>query len=137
MACKLGCGLFLSPQLVRSKPEILKTFCSLPWKYSRQCIQLPCCSLFTIRLNCLGTSWQTRLNKLFIFQKRALRFMCFRDRCDHTIPLFFHAQTSLAEIMHNVSDNIVPLHLKDLFIPTVKIHLYNTPSSVSNNSVYI
>ena len=50
------------------------------------------CSLFTIRLNCLGTSWQNSI-KLLILQKRALCFMCFADRHDHAIPLFLRAQT--------------------------------------------
>ena len=39
----------------------------------------------------------------------------------------------LAETMHAVSNDVIPSQLKDLFIPTVKIHSYNTRSSVSNN----
>ena len=39
----------------------------------------------------------------------------------------------LAETMHDASNYIIPSRLKDLFIPTVKIHSYNTRSSVSNN----
>ena len=88
-----------------------------------------------------GQTGKTQLNKLLILQKRALRFMCFADRCDHAIPLFLRAQTLpihflyyklLAEAMHDVSNDI-PSQLKDLFIPTVKIHSYNTRSSVSDN----
>ena len=37
------------------------------------------------------------LNKFLIHQKRALRFICFADRCDHAIPLFLRA-------------NILPIH---------------------------
>ena len=68
--------------------------------------------------------------------------MCFADRRDHAIPLFLRAQTLpihflyyklLAETMRDVSNDVTPLKLKDLFIPTVKIHSYNTRSSVSNN----
>ena len=68
--------------------------------------------------------------------------MCFADRCDHTIPLFLRAQTLpihflyyklLAETMHDVSNDVIPSQLKDLFIPTLKIHSYNTRSSVSDN----
>ena len=75
-------------------------------------------------------------------RKRALRFMCFADRCDHAIPLFLRAQTLpihflyyklLAETMHDVSNDVIPSQLKDLFISTVKIHSYNTRSSVSDN----
>ena len=53
----------------------------------------------------------------------------------HAIPLFLRAQTLpfhfsyyklLAETMHDVSNDVIPSQLKDLFIPTVKIHSYNT-----------
>ena len=66
----------------------------------------------------------------------------FADRCDHAIPLFLRAQTLpihflyyklLAETMHDVSNDVIPSQLKDLFIPTVKIHSYNTRYSVSDN----
>ena len=89
-----------------------------------------------------GQTGKTQLNKLLILQKCALRFMCFADRCDHAIPLFLRAQTLpihflyyklLAETMHDVSNDVIPSQLKDLFIPTVKIHSYNTRSSVSDN----
>ena len=79
-----------------------------------------------------GQTGKTQLNKLLILQKRALRFMCFADRCEHAIPaLFLRAQTLpihflyyklLAETMHDVSNDVIPSQLKDLFIPTVKIH---------------
>ena len=68
--------------------------------------------------------------------------MRFADRCDHAIPLFLRAQTLpihflyyklLAETMNDVSNDVIPSQLKDLFIPTVKIHSYNTRSSVSDN----
>ena len=70
--------------------------------------------------------------------------MCFADRCDHAILLFLRAQTLptgihflyyklLAETMHDVSSDVIPSQLKDLFIPTVKIHSHDTRSSVSNN----
>ena len=64
--------------------------------------------------------------------------MCSADTCDHAIPLFLHAPIHflyyklLAETMHDLSSDIIPSQLKDLFIPTVRIHSYNTRSSVSN-----
>ena len=79
---------------------------------------------------------------LLILQKRALRFTCFADRCDHAIPLFLRAKILPphfwyyklpAETMHDVNNDVIPSQLKDLFIPTAKIHSYNTRSSVSNN----
>ena len=39
----------------------------------------------------------------------------------------------LAETMHDVSNDLVPSNLKDLFVPTAKIHSYNTRASVSKN----
>ena len=68
--------------------------------------------------------------------------MWFADRRDHAIPLFLRVQTLpihflyyklLAGTMHDVSNGVIPSQLKDFFIPTVKIHTYNTRSSVSNN----
>ena len=39
----------------------------------------------------------------------------------------------LAETMHDVSNDFVPSNLKNLFVPTAKIHSYNTRASVSKN----
>ena len=39
----------------------------------------------------------------------------------------------LAETMLDVSNDLVPSNLKDLFVPTAKIHFYNTRASISNN----
>ena len=66
-------------------------------------------------------------------------------KCDHAIPLFLCAKILpihflyyklLAETMHDVNNDIITSQLKDLFIPTAKLHSYNTRSSVSN-SFYI
>ena len=35
--------------------------------------------------------------------------------------------------MHDVSNDLLPSNLKDLFVPTAKIHSYNTRASVSKN----
>ena len=89
-----------------------------------------------------GQASKTHLNKLLILQKRALRFIYFSDRCDHEIPLFLNAHILpidfmhyklLAETMNDVSNDLVPSNLKDLFIPTAKIHSYNTEASASKN----
>ena len=42
----------------------------------------------------------------------------------------------LAETMHDVSNDLVPSNLKDLFVPTANIHSYNTRASVSKNFLY-
>ena len=73
---------------------------------------------------------------------KSLRFIYFSDRRDHAIPLFLNAHILsinfmhyklLAETMHDVSNDLVPSNLKDLFVPTAKIHSYNTRASVSKN----
>ena len=50
-----------------------------------------------------------------------------------TLPMNFMHYKLLAETMHDVSSDLVPSNLKDLFVPTVKIHSYNTLASVSKN----
>ena len=79
-----------------------------------------------------GQASKTHLNKLLILQKRALRFIHFSDRRDHAIPLFSNAHILsinfmhyklLAETMHDMSNDLVPSNLKDLFVSTAKIHL--------------
>ena len=87
-----------------------------------------------------GQASKTHLNKLLILQKRALRFIYFSDRRDDAIPLFVNAHILpisfmhyklLAETMHDVSNDLMPSNLKDLFVPTAKIHSYNTRASIS------
>ena len=39
--------------------------------------------------------------------------------------------------MHDVSNDVIPSQLKDLFILTVKIHSYNTRSSAVSDNFYI
>ena len=89
-----------------------------------------------------GQASKTHLNKLLILQKRALRLCISQDRRYDAIPLFLNAHILpinfmhyklLAETMHNVSNDLVPRNLKDLFIPTAKIHSYNTRASASKN----
>ena len=89
-----------------------------------------------------GQAGKIQLNKLLILQKLALRFICFADGYDHAIPIFLRAKILpihflyyklLPETMHDVNNDVIPSQLKDLFIPTAKIHSYNTRSSVSNN----
>ena len=49
------------------------------------------------------------------------------------LPINFMHYKLLAETMHDVSNDFVPSNLKDLFVPTVKIHSYNTRALVSKN----
>ena len=84
-----------------------------------------------IYLIVLGQASKTHLNKPLILQKHTLRFIYFSDRHDHAVPLFLNAHILpinlmhyklLAETMHDVSNDLVPSNLKDLFVPTAKIH---------------
>ena len=89
-----------------------------------------------------GQANKTLLNKLLILQKRALRFIFFSDRRKHAIPLFLSAKIlpvqfmyfyDIACMMHDVSNNVVPLNIKNLFQLTSSVHRYNTRSSTSQN----
>ena len=89
-----------------------------------------------------GQANKTLLNKLLILQKRALRFIFFSDRREHAIPLFLSAKIlpvqfmyfyQIACMMHDVSNNVVPLNIKNLFQLTSSVHRYNTRSSTSQN----
>ena len=68
--------------------------------------------------------------------------MYFSDRRDHAIHLFVNAHILpinfihyklLTETMHDISNDLMPSNLKDLFVPTAKIHSHNTRTSVSGN----
>ena len=83
-----------------------------------------------------------QLNKLLILQKRALRFIHFANLRDHAIPLFINTNILpvnflyyqlLAEAMFDVSNNVVPTNIQELFLPLSRVHSYNTRSSKSQN----
>ena len=89
-----------------------------------------------------GQARKNEVDKLLILQKRALRFTFFANRRDHAIPLFLKAKILpihclhyklLAETMHDISNDLVPSNLKEVFLPTAKVHSYNTRSSASKN----
>ena len=46
---------------------------------------------FTYGLTAWGQAYKSYLEKLLKLQKRALRFIYFSERNQHTIPLFIHA----------------------------------------------
>ena len=89
-----------------------------------------------------GQAAQTNFNKLLILQKRALRLMYFISNSEHAIPLFVSIKTlpinmfyykSVACLMHDVSNKLVPSNFLDLFTETCEIHLYFTRSSAAAN----
>ena len=52
----------------------------------------------------------------------------------HILPINYIHYKLLAQTMHDVSNDLVPSNLKDLFVPTAKIYSYNARASVSKNS---
>ena len=82
-----------------------------------------------------GQASKNKLDKLLSLQKRALRFIFFANRHDHAVPLFLKAKILpihclhyklLAETMHDISNDLVPSNLKEVFLPTAKVRSYNT-----------
>ena len=89
-----------------------------------------------------GQTSKKQLNKLLILQKRVLHFIHFANPRDHAIPLFINTKILpvnflyyqlLAEAMFDVSNNVVPTNIQELFLPLSRVHSYNTRSSKSQN----
>lgn len=89
-----------------------------------------------------GQASKSYLNKLLLLQKRALRFMFFKQRNAHAIPLFIQAKilpvnfvyhSSVASLMHDISTHSAPPNLLNLFRATSDVHQYDTRSSASKN----
>ena len=77
------------------------------------------------------------MNKLLKLQKRALRFIYFSQRNQHTIPLFIDAGVlplkfwyyePLANLMFEIRHSNAPGNTQDLFQAISDIHSYNTRS---------
>ena len=89
---------------------------------------------------CFSFSFHRKLTTLPISFSDEIRILCYFTQA--SFPLFLRAKILpihflyyklLAKTMHDVNNDVIPSQLKDLFIPTAKIHSYNTRSSVSNN----
>ena len=89
-----------------------------------------------------GQASKSQLNKLLVLQKRALRFIFFAKPRDHDIPLFINTKILpinflyyqlLAETMFDVSNNLVPTNIQQLFLQLSHVHSYGTRSSTSEN----
>ena len=50
-----------------------------------------------------------------------------------TLPIHCLHYKLLAETVHDISNDLVPSNLKEVFLPTAKVHSYNTRSSASKN----
>ena len=89
-----------------------------------------------------GQACKSHLEKLLKLQKRALRFIYFSERNQHTIPLFIDAGVLplkslyyelLAHLMFEIRHRNAPGNIQALFQDISDIHSYNTRSSASNN----
>ena len=89
-----------------------------------------------------GQASKSRLNKLLVLQKRALRFIDFAKPRDYAICLFINTKILpinflyyqlLAETMSDLRNNLVPTNIQELFLPLSRVHSYGTRSSTSQN----
>ena len=96
----------------------------------------------TYGLSVWGQAYKSYLNNILILQKRALRFMYFAKKNEHTIPLFINAKLlplnflyhkTLSELKHDFSTASAPINIRNLFTKTSSFHSYSTSSSTSNN----
>ena len=93
-------------------------------------------------LTAWGMASKSALNRILILQKRCLRFIFFSERRAHAIPLFIDTNVlpvhflyyeAVCCLMHDVSNQIAPSNILDLFTKTSHVHSYNTRSSTSQN----
>ena len=77
-------------------------------------------------------------DKILILQKRALRLMYFGDYRSHAIPFFVSSRflpldmlyfKSVAILMHDITNNLSPPNISNLFTYQANIHSYETRSS--------
>ena len=85
-----------------------------------------------------GNAAKIHRTKLLTLQKRALRLMYFADYKSHAIPFFISSRLlpldmlyfkSVAMMMHDVSNNLRPPNIFNLFTHQADIHPYETRSS--------
>ena len=85
-----------------------------------------------------GRAAKIHTNKILLLQKRALCLMYFGDYKFRTVPYFLSSHflpldflyfKSVAVLMHDVSNNLSPPNIANLFISKASIHSYKTRSS--------
>ena len=86
----------------------------------------------------MGYAAKIHRTKLLTLQKRALRLVNFPDYKSHAIPFFISSRLlpldmlyfkSVAMMMHDVSKNLTPPNIFNLFTHQADIHPYETRSS--------
>ena len=91
----------------------------------------------------MGTSNEKNsLNQLLVLQKRVLRLIYFAPYRAHAIPLFLASNTlpiemlyfrSIATLMHDVSNDLAPPTISNLFKCSSDIHNHNTRFASAHN----
>ena len=88
-----------------------------------------------------GQAADIHINRIFKLQKRALRLIYFGDFTSHAVPYFLSANTlplrmlyfkSICILMHDISNNLLPTNILNLFNLSKESHEYNTRFSSSN-----
>ena len=84
-----------------------------------------------------GRATKTHRNKILL-EKRVLRLMYFGDYKSHAVPYFLSSRflpldflyfKSVAVLMHDISNNLLPPNIANLFISKASFHSYKTRSS--------
>ena len=88
-----------------------------------------------------GQASKSSLNKLLKIQKRALRLIYFSNYQDSALPLFIESGIpplnnmyflSIANLMHDITNNRAPANLSNLFTLVKHQHDYSTRSSTAS-----
>ena len=105
-------------------------------------------ALVTPRLDVygIGAAWgaacMSKLNKLLVLQKRALRLIYFKQIRDHVVPLFIDSNVlpisfihfyRLCNIMWDVTNNVATSNISYSFLKTTDVHHYATRSSTKDD----
>ena len=89
-----------------------------------------------------GQAAPTNLEKILILQKRALRLIHFKPLRFHAVSLFklsnvlplnFLCFKTISVIMHDVSNNVTPPNVSNLFTYSSKVHYHNKRFSAAGN----
>ena len=113
---------------------------------NNHCMHTLYCTLILPYLNYAceiwGNTFETRLNKVVILQKRAIRLVENVNYRDHTEPIFhkykclkFLDIISLKTLLviYQAEKHILPVNLQKLFMKTRNVHNHNTRSSNRGN----
>jgi len=87
----------------------------------------------TYALSVLGQACKSRLNKILLLQKRALRFKCYLLRLNFYPYVHSLYYRRLSELMNDVNTASAPIKLRSLFMEISDVHSYKTRYSTSSN----